>query len=99
MKGFAKSAVILALSGKAFHFPVYQKSGSCVGMTAKGWMDSLVEMWVQSIMTVGPDTQGQGEGELKKAVLHGKKRNEKETLHPLHFCSAINAILPHSCFY
>lgn len=49
---FAKS-VILAQSGKAFHFPVYQKSGSCVRMPAKGWMDSLVEMGVQSIMTLG----------------------------------------------
>lgn len=53
MKGlFAKSAVILALSGKAFHFPIYQKSDSCVRMPAKRWMDSLMEMWVQSIMTV-----------------------------------------------
>lgn len=50
---FAKSAVILALSGKAFHFPVCQKSDSYVGMPAKGWTGSLMEMWVQSIVTVG----------------------------------------------
>lgn len=77
MKGlFLTSAVILALSGKAFHFPVYQKSDSCVGMPAKGWTPLWKCRCKASWKWEKSDTEGQGEGELKKAVLHGKKEWE-----------------------
>lgn len=33
------------------------------------------------------------EGELRTAVLHGKRRGRGNALQPLHFCSATKAIL------